>query len=160
MKTLVLWVIGTVLVLVAPLAFASRTVSFDGFWWGHHNHLEKISLLEGEVGGISATCKQSIPSIAHYFTEVIVLNLQSPADEPRSRPHTETEFRHEYLKGLKGLQPICSFTQKFDVYYNEITDYYVKHPKHQSVVVANVLICLSDNARALKNEEQCLSMLK
>lgn len=160
MRTLPLWLVGAVLAIIAPLALASTKVYFDGSWWNHHSNLEKIALVEGEVDGFRSACEKSAPWVAHGLTEESVLHLQSLPDEPRSRPHTAAKFKQQFFNTLSSWVGACLYSQKFGVYYDEITDFYLEHPNHQSVEVGAVMECLNDVERADNHIEKCLSTIK
>lgn len=52
------------------------------------------------------------------------------------------------------------YTQKFGIYYDEITDYYLKNLNHQSEGISSVAMRLSDDRRNMEAAEKaCIASL-
>lgn len=134
MKSQIFLAVILVATLIGGRAFATDLVSFDGLWWQSHNAAERILFVEGEIDGLRTACVHSAYVVAYAQAQ-----------------HNQAKFArlsHEKLR-------LCQYSHKFGVYENDVTNFYLDHPKEINASIGSILSCYGDYDQTHGRPEKC-----
>lgn len=137
------WIAAVILASFStgPAMGATPTISLDGYWWKKLSVVEKVRSVQGLIEGyqsgwVDGWGSRSIPDKSYA--------LQVAKD-----PKLKDFYANVFNKGF----PV--FSNPFGVYVDEITDFYLMHPKRKKTNVGSVMGCLYDQS----DTQSCLKFV-